>query len=195
MNACMLSKFQAFIWAVHTELRKFLRTWLRECCRQVEAEVVSNSRSKLHQTTYKEIFSALYMRKIKVDWTRRERGRAKRILLWNCAVASEAIHFPSATQRHNRSFSAKGDQRAVTTDVSGTVKASQRHYPLVSLGDADRGLPRSVPSRDGDDGAGVIAWPWPGSTPTSPSSEPRRASVAIKLNLHCRQETFLGRHC
>ena len=37
------------------------------------------------------------MRRIKVDWTRRERGRAKRILLWNCAVASKAIHFPSAT--------------------------------------------------------------------------------------------------
>ena len=27
-------------------------TWLRECCRHVEAEVVSNSRNKLHQTTY-----------------------------------------------------------------------------------------------------------------------------------------------
>ena len=26
---------------------------------QVEAEVINNSRSKLHQTTYKEIFSAL----------------------------------------------------------------------------------------------------------------------------------------
>ena len=36
-------------------------TRLRESCRQVEAEVVSNSRNKLHQTTYKEIFSALYI--------------------------------------------------------------------------------------------------------------------------------------
>ena len=44
----------------HTELTKSLRTWLRECSRQVEAEVVSNSRSKLHQTTYKDFFSALY---------------------------------------------------------------------------------------------------------------------------------------
>ena len=35
-----------------TELRKSLCTWLRECCRQVEAEVISNSRNKLHQTTY-----------------------------------------------------------------------------------------------------------------------------------------------
>ena len=36
-------------------------TWLRDCCRQVEAEQTSrNSRNKLHQTTYKEIFSALY---------------------------------------------------------------------------------------------------------------------------------------
>ena len=35
--------------------------WLRECCRQVEAEVISNQRDKLHQTTYKEIFSALYV--------------------------------------------------------------------------------------------------------------------------------------
>ena len=34
--------------------------WLRECCKQVEAEVISNSRNKLHQTTYKDFFSALY---------------------------------------------------------------------------------------------------------------------------------------
>ena len=32
---------------------------MSECCRQVEAGVISNSRNKLHQTTYKEIFSAL----------------------------------------------------------------------------------------------------------------------------------------
>ena len=36
-----------------TEVRKFHGTWLRECCRQVEAEVISNSTSKLHQTTYR----------------------------------------------------------------------------------------------------------------------------------------------
>ena len=34
--------------------------WLRECCRQVEAEVTSNSRNKLHQTTYKYYFRAQY---------------------------------------------------------------------------------------------------------------------------------------
>ena len=43
----------------YTELRKFVCTWLREYCRQDEAEVISYSRTKLHQTTYKEIFSAL----------------------------------------------------------------------------------------------------------------------------------------
>ena len=32
---------------------------LREWFRQVEAEVISNSRNKLHQTTYKDFFSAL----------------------------------------------------------------------------------------------------------------------------------------
>ena len=45
----------------HTELTKSLRTWLRECSRQVEAEVVSNSRNKLHQTTYEDFLSALYV--------------------------------------------------------------------------------------------------------------------------------------
>ena len=37
---------------VPTELRKFPCTWLPECLRQVEAEVVSYSRNRLHQTTY-----------------------------------------------------------------------------------------------------------------------------------------------
>ena len=51
-----------YLWIIlgSTELRKSLCTWLRECYRQVEAEVVSNSRNKLHQTTYKDFFSALY---------------------------------------------------------------------------------------------------------------------------------------
>ena len=44
----------------YTELRKSLCRWLRECYRQVEAVVVSNSRNKLHQTTYKDFFSPLY---------------------------------------------------------------------------------------------------------------------------------------
>ena len=35
--------------------------WLRECCRQVEAEVVSNSRNKLCQTTCKYYFQAQYV--------------------------------------------------------------------------------------------------------------------------------------
>ena len=39
-------------------LRKSLCAWLRECLRQVQAEVISNSSNKLHQTMYKEIFSA-----------------------------------------------------------------------------------------------------------------------------------------
>ena len=43
-----------------TELRKSLCTWLREYYRQVQAEVISNSSNKLHQTTYKDFFSALY---------------------------------------------------------------------------------------------------------------------------------------
>ena len=49
------------VYAHLTELRKSLWTWLREYCRQVEAEVISNSKSKLHQTMYKDFFSALYM--------------------------------------------------------------------------------------------------------------------------------------
>ena len=51
-----------------TALRKSLCTWLRECCRQVEAELISNSRNKLHQTTYKDFFSALYRGLIKRIW-------------------------------------------------------------------------------------------------------------------------------
>ena len=35
-------------------------TWWGDCCRQVEAEEVSNSRKKIHQTTYKDFFWALY---------------------------------------------------------------------------------------------------------------------------------------
>ena len=45
----------------HTEVRKSLCTWLRDCSRQDEADVISNSRNKFHQTTYKDFFSALYM--------------------------------------------------------------------------------------------------------------------------------------
>ena len=39
-----------------TELIKFVCTLLREYCRQAEAEVISYSSNKLHQTTYKEFF-------------------------------------------------------------------------------------------------------------------------------------------
>ena len=42
--------------------KKSLCTWLEECCRQVEAEEVSNNRNKIHQTTYKDFFRALYSR-------------------------------------------------------------------------------------------------------------------------------------
>ena len=50
-----------------------VRMWLGECCRQVEAvsnsrqveaEEVSNSRNKIHQTTYKPLFRALYIRSL-----------------------------------------------------------------------------------------------------------------------------------
>ena len=41
----------------NTEPEKSLCTWLGECCRQVEAEEVSNSRNKIHQTMYKDFFS------------------------------------------------------------------------------------------------------------------------------------------
>ena len=34
--------------------------WLGECSREVETEEVSNSRNKICQTTYKDIFQALY---------------------------------------------------------------------------------------------------------------------------------------
>ena len=42
-----------------TELRKSLRTWLRECFRQVEAGVISNSKDELHQTTYQDFLSSV----------------------------------------------------------------------------------------------------------------------------------------
>ena len=35
----------------HTEPEIMVGTWFGECCRQVEAEEVSNSRNKIHQTT------------------------------------------------------------------------------------------------------------------------------------------------
>ena len=35
--------------------------WLGECCRQVEAKEVSNSRNKIHQTTYQPLFPPLYL--------------------------------------------------------------------------------------------------------------------------------------
>ena len=43
----------------YTEPKKSLYMWLGECCRQVEAEEVSNSRNKIHQTMYKDFFWAL----------------------------------------------------------------------------------------------------------------------------------------
>ena len=35
-------------------------TWLGECCRQVEAEEISNSRNKINQTMYQPLFPTLY---------------------------------------------------------------------------------------------------------------------------------------
>ena len=49
------------VGVIRTELRKSPCTRLREYFRQAEAEVISNSRNKLHQTTCKDFFSALYM--------------------------------------------------------------------------------------------------------------------------------------
>ena len=46
---------------LHTEPEIMVGTWLGECCRQVETEEVSNSRNKIHQTTYKDFFRALYI--------------------------------------------------------------------------------------------------------------------------------------
>ena len=42
-----------------TEPEIMLDTWLGECCRQVEPEEVSKSRSKIHQTTYQPLFPPL----------------------------------------------------------------------------------------------------------------------------------------
>ena len=44
-----------------TEPEIMVGTWLGECIRQVEAEEVSNSRNKIHQTTYKDFFRAVYL--------------------------------------------------------------------------------------------------------------------------------------
>ena len=46
---------------VSTELRNFLYMISRMMQGQDGTEVISNSRNKLHQITYKEIFSALYV--------------------------------------------------------------------------------------------------------------------------------------
>ena len=43
-----------------TEGEIMVGTWLGECCRQVEAEEVSNSRNKIHQTMYRPLFPPLY---------------------------------------------------------------------------------------------------------------------------------------
>ena len=40
---------------LYTVSEKSLCTWLGECCRQVEAEEVSNGRNKIHQTMYRLI--------------------------------------------------------------------------------------------------------------------------------------------
>ena len=45
---------------LHTGLQYKAGLWLRECCRQVEAEVLSNSRNKIHQTWCLPYTRALY---------------------------------------------------------------------------------------------------------------------------------------
>ena len=47
--------------AGHTGLGNNTCTWLRECFRQLEAEVGGNGRNKLHQTVYKYHFLAQQM--------------------------------------------------------------------------------------------------------------------------------------
>ena len=53
--------------------------WLRECCRQVDAEVVSNSRNQLHQTIQVlfpgPVLNLWFMKKRKI--TRRYSGERK----------------------------------------------------------------------------------------------------------------------
>ena len=44
----------------HTVPEKSLCRWLGKFCRLVDTEEASNSRSKIHQTTYKDFFQALY---------------------------------------------------------------------------------------------------------------------------------------
>ena len=54
-----------YFWLCTGNLYKAIHR-LKECCRQVEAEEVSNSRNKTHQTTYQPLFPALYMRRANI---------------------------------------------------------------------------------------------------------------------------------
>ena len=70
-----------YCWHLRHILGPEIITWLRECCRQVEAEVVSNSRNQFHQTTYKYYFRAQYRDRLKsmkslLSRTQAGRGRA-----------------------------------------------------------------------------------------------------------------------
>ena len=46
--------------SVCTENGSSLGAWFRECCWPLEAEVLSNSRNKIHRTTYKDVSRSLY---------------------------------------------------------------------------------------------------------------------------------------
>ena len=57
---CALVTWQHHILKTYTEGEIMVDTRLGECCRQAETEEVSNSRNKIHQTTYQTLFPALY---------------------------------------------------------------------------------------------------------------------------------------
>ena len=69
--------------AQYTELRKSLCTWLRQCFRQVEAGVISNSRNKIHQTTYNYYFRAQYSHSVHSAGQILSRSTGPEIILCN----------------------------------------------------------------------------------------------------------------
>ena len=72
--------------------KKCLCTWLGECCRLFEAEEVSNSRNKIHQTTYKDFFrlcmkSHSFCENVKIPCLAR--------ILHGSGASSQLLLFPS----------------------------------------------------------------------------------------------------
>ena len=75
----------------HTRTISQPSMWLQECCRQVEAEVVSNSRNKLCQTTNKYHFRDLYIyRQLCLSLSADQQAEAEtQDRLWEFAPTSE----------------------------------------------------------------------------------------------------------